>query len=198
MSRLQQKFVCGAASVVVAVSFIGFEEEASAQPRGPKYEAPFVTSANETVHMLLKTAGVTAKDTVYDLGCGDGRIVIAAAQHYGARGVGVDKDPRRIRESRRNAVKAGVNRRTIFRTENLFATDLRGATVVTLYLGEWMNLQLRPKLLRELRPGARVVSHNFGMGDWKPDQTVKFTVGRNVVVVHLWTIPETGKKPRGL
>lgn len=130
----------------------------------------FEPTPMDVVQAMLQKARVTKDDVVYDLGCGDGRIVIAAAQQFGARGVGVDIDPARIRESRENARQADVSSRVKFIQGDLFAVDLRKATVVALYLLNELNLQLRPKLLSELRPGARIVSHAFDMGDWEPDE----------------------------
>ncbi len=138
---------------------------------------------------MLALAGVTRDDVVYDLGCGDGRIVIAAAKEFGARGVGVDLDPRRIREAQRYAVRAGVADRVTFRVQDLFDTDLREATVVTLFLSPEINLRLQPKLLRDLRPGSRVVSHRYGIGDWKPEKTITVTVLEGLNWVFLWRIP---------
>jgi ribosomal protein L11 methylase PrmA len=134
---------------------------------------------------MLKLARVTKADVVYDLGCGDGRIVIAAAKDYGAKGVGVDINPERIQEARTNAKKAGVEDRVKFEENDLFKADIRGATVVTLYLLPDVNLKLRPKLLADLKPGTRIVSHSFDMEDWKPDaeETVD---GRHL---YLWTVP---------
>jgi hypothetical protein len=134
---------------------------------------------------MLKVARVGSKDVLYDLGSGDGRIVIAAAKKYGTRGTGIDLDPARIEESEAAARKAGVTGKTQFRQADLFETDLRDATVVTLYLLPSLNVKLRPKLFRELRPGSRVVSHAFDMGDWRPDST--FMVGTNAVFY--WTVP---------
>jgi SAM-dependent methyltransferase len=122
---------------------------------------------------MLKMAGVTPNDIVYDLGCGDGRIVITAAKVFGARGVGVDNAPNLIQQSNENARKAGVTDRVKFIEQDLFETDIREATVVALYLLPELNLQLRPKLLRDLRPGSRIVTHEFDMGDWKPDNMAK-------------------------
>jgi SAM-dependent methyltransferase len=122
---------------------------------------------------MLKMAGVTPNDIVYDLGCGDGRIVITAAKVFGARGVGVDNAPYLIQQSNENARKAGVIDRVKFIEQDLFETDIREATVVALYLLPELNLQLRPKLLRDLRPGSRIVAHEFDMGDWKPDNMAK-------------------------
>ena len=162
----------------------------SQSPRPRQPDVPFVVTVDEVVDAMLKTAGVTAQDVVYDLGCGEGRIVIAAAQKYGARGVGVDIDPQRIRESRRNARRAGVSSKVGFVVQDLFKTRLRAATVVTIYLDPQVNLRLRPKLLRELRPGARVVSNSFDMGDWKPDKTIKLTVAGSECTIYYWVIPE--------
>jgi len=147
--------------------------------------APFVPTPQDVVERMLALAGVTKDDVVYDLGCGDGRIVITAAKTFGARGVGIDIDPQRIAEARANAKKAGVEKRVEFRLGDLFEADLHEATVVTLYLLPSLNVKLMPKLRKELRKGARVVSHDFEMGDWKPDRTVQ--VGN--ASVYLWTIP---------
>jgi SAM-dependent methyltransferase len=152
-----------------------------------------VASVDEVVDAMLRTAEVTDKDTVYDLGCGDGRIVIAAAGKYGARGVGVDINPRRVRESMRNARSAGVSRKVTFIEQDLFKTDLSRATVVVIYLDLKMNLRLRPKLLRELKPGVRVVSNSFDMGDWKPDKVVKLTAAGSECVIYYWIIAARSK-----
>jgi SAM-dependent methyltransferase len=148
-------------------------------------EVPFVATPMEIVDEMLRLAAVGPNDVVYDLGCGDGRIVLRAAERHGARGVGVDVDGRLVAEATEAAARAGLASRVQFREHDLFAADLREATVVTLYLFRRMNLQLRPKLLRELPPGARVVSHQFDMGDWKPDRVVEVR-GRKL---YLWTVP---------
>jgi SAM-dependent methyltransferase len=139
---------------------------------------------------MLRLANVAGNDVVYDLGCGDGRLVVAAAREFGARGVGVDIDPARIRESIANARQAGVAGRVEFRAEDLYATDIRGATVVMLYLWPDMNLKLRPKLWKDLKIGARVVSNAHDMGDWKPDKHV-MADGANI---YLWNITADLKK----
>ena len=149
------------------------------------------------VEAMLKLAGVTSDDVVYDLGCGDGRIVITAAKLYGAHGVGIDIDPQRIREANENARKAGVEQLVRFEENDLFQANIREASVVTLFLLTSVNARLRPKLLRELRPGTRVVSNTFEMGDWKPDK--EFTVdtgdeGYFSKKLYLWTIPERDNK----
>ena len=132
-------------------------------------DVEYVPTPHEVVVEMLNMAEVTKDDVVYDLGCGDGRIVIAAAKQYGARGVGVEIDPELIKVCQEKARKAGVTDRVRFLLRDLFETDIREATVVALYLTPELNLQLRPKLFRELKPGARIVSHDFDMGDWKPD-----------------------------
>jgi SAM-dependent methyltransferase len=157
-------------------------------------EVPFVATPPEVVDEMLVLADVGPGDLVYDLGCGDGRIVIRAAQTRGARGVGVDVDGRLVAEAREAAERAGVGARVEFREQDLFGVDLRGATVVTLYLFERVNLELRPKLLRELRPGARIVSHRFGLGDWTPDRTVKLA-GHTL---YLWIVPSDPVRRRAL
>ncbi len=148
-------------------------------------DVPFVPTPQSVVDEMLRLAEIDSKDTVYDLGSGDGRIVITAAQRYGARGVGVDSDPERIRESNENAHKAGVADRVQFIQGDLFKTDLSKATAVTLYLLPSVNTQLRPKLLAELKPGTPVVSHSFDMGDWEPDQRVSVSEG----TIYKWTVP---------
>lgn len=130
--------------------------------------APYVPSPQPVVEKMLELAKVTSRDVVYDLGCGDGRIVITAAKKYGAHAVGIDIDPNRIRESQANAKAAGVENLVSFRQEDAMKADISPATVVTLYLLTASNEALRPILTRQLRPGARIVSHSFGMGDWKP------------------------------
>ena len=151
--------------------------------------APFVATPPDVVDRMLTLAGVKSGDVVYDLGCGDGRIVIAAARKFGARGVGVDIDPVRVEEARRNAALAKVEDLVTFKVEDALATDVSDATVVTLYLLASQNVALRPALMQRLRPGARVVSHNFAMGDWEPDVVDTFTsADRQTRTLYLWTI----------
>jgi predicted RNA methylase len=137
--------------------------------------APYVATPPDVVDRMLRLARVGPNDVVYDLGCGDGRIVIAAAQKFGARGVGVDIDPARISEAQVNAVLARVDHLVSFRLQDAMETDVSDATVVTLYLLSAQNVRLRPILTRQLRAGARIVSHNFAMGDWTPDVVDTFT-----------------------
>jgi SAM-dependent methyltransferase len=156
--------------------------------RGP--DVIYLPSAADVVTRMLAVARVGPDDVVYDLGCGDGRIVIAAARDHGARGVCVDIDPSRIAESRRNADTAGVADRIEFRQADMFETDIGTATVVALYLSPSLNVRLRPKLLREVPPGARIVSHNFDMGDWDPDTVVRVTWPAGTTsAVQAWVLP---------
>ena len=145
----------------------------------------FVPTPNEVVDKMLDMAKVTQKDVVYDLGCGDGRIVITAAQKYGVRAVGIDIDPKRIAEATANAKAARVTDKVRFIEGDLFEADISDATVVTLYLLTRLNEKLKPKLLKELQPGTRVVSHAFDMGDWAPEQRAQVAAS----TVYLWRIP---------
>jgi SAM-dependent methyltransferase len=159
-----------------------------AQPPAPiDINAPYVPSPDNVVRAMLKLAGVKNSDIVYDLGCGDGRIVILAAKEYGAHGIGIDLNPKRIEEARANARKADVESMVKFEVNDLFAADIHRATVVALYLLPDVNLRLRPKLIKDLKPGSRVVSNSFDMGDWKPDK--EQIVGGNHI--YLWTIRGT-------
>jgi SAM-dependent methyltransferase len=143
----------------------------------------------EVVEVMLRLADVKPGDVVYDLGCGDGRIVIRAVREFAARGVCVDIDPQRIAESRENARAAGVADRIRFLNQDLLVTDVTDATVVMLFLSSALNLAARPKLLRELKPGARIVSHWHDMGDWKPQKTMWVKSNGRERPVYLWTIP---------
>lgn len=154
-------------SIILVVSIGSSSITGYGQERDP--DVYYVPTPLEVVIEMLQMARVTQNDIVYDLGCGDGRIVITAAKVLGARGVGVDIDPVRIKESSENARKIGVTDRVKFIEQDLFKTDISEATVVSLYLYPELNLRLRPKLFRELRPGTRIVSHEFDMDDWKPD-----------------------------
>lgn len=152
-------------------------------------DVPYQPTEMQVVQAMLQLGSVKAGDVVYDLGCGDGRIVITAARDRGARGVCVDIDPQRIAEARDNARRVGVAHRIRFLTQDLFETDISEATAVMLFLWPDVNLALRPKLLRELKPGARVVSHMHDMGEWKPQKTVRVSGSDRERVVYLWTIP---------
>ncbi len=149
--------------------------------------APYVPTPQPVVERMLALAEVTSKDVVYDLGCGDGRIVITAAQKYGAHGVGVDIDPVRVREANENARRAGVEKLVSFIEKDALNVDVSGATVVTLYLLSSSNLKLRPILTRQLKPGARIVSHAFSMGDWRPSKEETLTDGEGFNrTIYLW------------
>ena len=163
---------------------------AQTPPRQP--DVIYVPTPPEVVAAMLKVANVRKGDVVYDLGCGDGRIPVTAAKEYGVRAVGIDIDPKRIAEATENARKAGVTDRVRFLNQDLFQSDISEATVVTLYLLDSLNEKLRPKLLKELRPGTRIVSHSFRMGDWKPEQTID--VGGRTI--HFWTVPAGGMIPK--
>lgn len=156
-------------------------------PQERPKDVPYVPTPQTVVNAMLELAQVDKNDVLYDLGSGDGRIPITAAQKYGTRGVGIDIDPERIQEANANAKKAGVTDQVQFIQQDLFKTDFSEATVVTLYLLPEVNLKLRPKLLQELKPGTRIVSHSFDMGDWAPQQTVQVAGGGTI---YLWVVPE--------
>lgn len=151
----------------------------------PNLDVPYVPTDQKVVDAMLDLAGVKEGDIHYDLGCGDGRIVISAAKK-GAIGTGVDIDPKRIEEANINAKAAGVEDKVTFVEGNLFDMDFSKATVLTLYLLPDVNLKLRPKILRELKPGTRVVSHAFDMGDWKPEKQIVVEGS----TLYFWTVPE--------
>lgn len=160
------------------------------RPR-PALDVPYVPTPPEVVARMLEIAQVKKGDLLYDLGCGDGRIVVTAAREFGARGVGIDIDPARIREARENARKEGVGKLVQFRQADLFKSDFSRATVVTLYLLPVINQKLRPQLWRQLKVGTRVVSHEFDMGDeWPPERTENLG-GRRI---HAWTIKPEHKR----
>src|SRR6266850_5911340 len=143
----------------------------------------------ETVTEMLRMAKIKKGDVLYDLGSGDGRIPIAAAKQYGIRAVGIEIDPKLVTEAEKNAQRANVSQLVHFRNEDMFRVNYSEATVVTLYLSEKLNVLLRPRLLSELRPGSRILSHDFRMGEWKPEQTVRVPWGKLYRTVYLWTVP---------
>jgi SAM-dependent methyltransferase len=157
-------------------------------PSDVKLDVPYVSTPYEVVAEMLSMAKVGPGDVLYDLGCGDGRIVIGAAQRVGARGVGIDIDPRRVAESTAAARSAGVADRVRFVQQDLFATNFSEATVVTLYLLRELNARLKPKLLA-LKPGTRIVSHDFGIGDWPPETVERVTANGDTHQLMLWTVP---------
>jgi SAM-dependent methyltransferase len=156
--------------------------QAEGAPRAP--DVIFVPTPQRVINAMLKLASVSKTDVVYDLGCGDGRIVVSAAK-LGARSVGIDIDPDRIREANSRIQTAGVGKRAKVIQGDLFETDVSEASVVTLYLLSSLNLKLRPKLLSELRPGTRIVSHGFDMGDWKPEKSLDVAGS----TIYLWRVP---------
>jgi len=154
------------------------------------YDVPYVPTPPEVVDEMLRLAGVRNGDVLYDLGCGDGRIVIAAAKKFGVKAVGIDIDPVRIGESKENAAQAGLAGKVRFIQQDLFEAEFKDATVITMYLLTSVNLRLRPKLLSDLRPGTRLVSHSFEMGEWRPDKTsVVTTTFGDERDVHFWVVP---------
>lgn len=156
---------------------------------GVRLDAPYVVTPHEVVDEMLRLARLGPHDVLFDLGCGDGRIVIEAARRYGVRGVGIDIDPARIEEANAAARRAGLGERVRFIVQDLFQTDFSSASVVTLYLFPEMNARLRPKL-QSLRPGSRVVSHQFGIAGWTPDDGVRLTVRDAPHQVYLWVVRE--------
>lgn len=158
---------------------------------GPKLDVPYKGTRPAVVARMLEMAEVRAGDHVIDLGTGDGRILIAAARERGARGVGIDLDAVLIGKAQANARSAGVADRVRFETGDLFKADLSAADVVTMYLLPEVNYRLCPRLLTQLKPGARIVSHAFDMGDWKPDATRQ----AGGAIVHLWHVPPPDKRP---
>lgn len=175
----------------VALALLSASSLAQAERPARKLDVWYVPTTQPVIDRMLKMAKVRPLDVVYDLGCGDGRMVIAAAKQYGARGVGVDLDPQRIREARANAKAAGVEKLVEFKVADLFETDIREADVVLLYLLPELNRRLIPKLFAELKPGARVVSHDFDMGrDWPADEYVK--LGQDGI--YLWVMPPLAER----
>lgn len=158
----------------------------SIQAQKPQLDVPYVPTPQIVAEQMLAIANVNKNDVLYDLGSGDGRIVITAAQKYGTRGVGIDINPERIKEANNNARQAGVTDLVEFRQQDLFQSDLSEATVVTLYLLPEVNLRLRPKLLKELKPGTRIVSHAFDMGDWQPQRVEQL----NGSTIYYWVVPK--------
>ena len=174
------------AFVVVMVSAVLPARAQTASPPLREPDVIYLPTPREAVMAMLKLANVGPGDIVYDLGSGDGRVVIAAVKEFGAaRGMGIDIDPALVREGNDNAARAGVSDRVRFLNQDLFETDVREATVVALYLLPWLNRKLMPKLKAELKPGSRIVSYRFDMGDWNPDQTLIV----NGQMVYFWRVP---------
>jgi SAM-dependent methyltransferase len=199
-SAFQMRLILGVTlATVVSLSPMFWAGGGLAQDLAPQQEpllAPFVATPQEVVDQMLQMAEVRKDDMVYDLGSGDGRIVITAARRYGARGIGFEIDPDLVRRSRENARHAGVAHLVEFYAKDVLTVDLSPATVVTLYLFREANLLLRPRIQSQLRPGSRVVSHDFDMGDWQPDATlqVEHKTGR-VRTLYLWRIQTQRPRP---
>ena len=176
-----------AALLVVVATLVPLSPVRAAARQDAASLAPYVPTPYPVVHRMLELAGVTSDDVVYDLGCGDGRIVITAAERFGARGVGIDYDPERIAEANANAERRGLQDLVTFIQQDAMQADVSDATVVTLYLLSSSNRKLRPLLTRQLQPGSRIVSHAFGMGDWEPTQTDRFEYERGTTrTLYLW------------
>ncbi|MET0649029.1 MAG: methyltransferase domain-containing protein [Pyrinomonadaceae bacterium] len=157
----------------------------------------YVPTPPETVDEMLRQARLKKGDVLIDLGSGDGRIPLAAARQYGVRAVGIDIDPKLVEEAAETAKREGLDNLVTFRLGDMFAADLSGATVVTLYLSDRLNVMLRPKLLRELKPGSRIVSHDFRMGDWPPEKSVRVPWKNLYRTVYVWTVPRGGRYKKG-
>ncbi len=182
--------VCLSTALFLGLPALGVaQQQEKSSSRSP--DVIFVPTPQEVVDEMLKIANVRKGDVLYDLGSGDGRIPVTAAKKFGVRGVGIDIDPERIREANENAKKNGVEKLVQFRQEDLFQANFSEATVVTLYLLPDLNVKLRPKLWKELKPGTRIVSHQFDMGEWKPQKQVELN-GRSI---YFWTVPDP-KKPK--
>ena len=194
MLRGKSLFCSHLVAAMLSVTIVAAQ---NTQPRREP-DVPFVPTTDEAVLAMLKLADVKKTDVVYDLGCGDGRIVITAAKNLGARGVGIDINPVRIGEAKANAKRAGVENMVRFEENDLFQADIHEASVVTLFLLPEVNLKLRPKLIQDLKPGTRVVSNTFDMGDWKPEKEA--TVGNpdeQTYLSHhlyLWIVPARSTK----
>jgi SAM-dependent methyltransferase len=193
-----------ALSTLLLISFLGASSHVPGRTLNPPdQQAPparkralrrpdviYYPTPDETVIEMLRLADIKPGDVLYDLGSGDGRISITAGQRYGIRAVGIEIDPKMVAVARERAQTANVSGLVTFRNADMFRTNIKEATVVTLYLSNKLNLLLRPKLLRELRPGTRIVSHDFHMGDWPPEQTVRVPWQGNLYrTVYLWTVP---------
>jgi SAM-dependent methyltransferase len=188
----RRQLLAGSASVLIARALpaallLAPAARAQSEPR-PTLDVPYVPTPMAVVDVMLDLAQVSKDDLLYDLGCGDGRIVVRAATRFGCRGVGVDLDPQRVTEARENAEREKVSALTRFEVGDVFQFDFAPATVVTMYLLPTVNLKLRPRLLKELKPGTRIVSHDFDMGDWAPQEKREISRSR----VFLWTVPARG------
>ncbi|MEX2223238.1 MAG: class I SAM-dependent methyltransferase [Candidatus Rokuibacteriota bacterium] len=186
--RISQSIVRVLALILVAVGVASAQTPTQKEP-----DVPYVPTHERVVAEMLKVAKVKKSDVLYDLGSGDGRIVITAAKKFGTRGTGIELLPTLVQEARENARKAGVSDRAKFVEGDIFEANIRDATVVTLYLLPAVNMKLRPKLL-DLRPGTRIVSHNYDLGDWAPQKTIRLKLDDGEHTVFYWVVPPR-KKP---
>ena len=186
------KILTALAAACILVAPFPLLAQAQKQPATRYPDVIFVPTPQEVVEDMLRLANVQKGDVLYDLGSGDGRIAITAARKYGIKATGIDIDPERIREASENAKKAGVTNLVQFRQEDLFTADFKDATVITLYLLPDLNVKLRPKLWNELKPGTRIVSHQFEMGAWKPEKKLE----SNGRTIYFWTVPPKDKQPQ--
>jgi ribosomal protein L11 methylase PrmA len=154
-----------------------------------KPDIGYLPTPQEAVEVMLSLAEVCEADILYDLGSGDGRVLITAAQKFGTRGVGIDIDPQRISQAIENAQQSGVSDRVMFLHQNLFESDFYEATIVVLYLLPHLNLRLRPRLLQQLKPGTRILSHDFDMGDWQPHRVQTVKTPEETATVYQWIVP---------
>jgi SAM-dependent methyltransferase len=187
--RIARTLGAAACAAGVSVCLHGFDAEAHRTVQRPARTPDifFAPTTQPVVHEMLDLARVTSADVVYDLGSGDGRIVVLAAQDYGAKGVGIELDPKLVASSRQVAKEAGLEDKVTFIEGDLFTADISGATVVTLYLSTSVNRELEPKLRSELRPGTRIVSHQFAIGSWVPDRVIRSK--EDGTSLYLWTVP---------
>ena len=175
---------------LILAAAVAARAQAPSTPKAP--DVPYVPTHEKVVAEMLKVAKVKKSDVLYDLGSGDGRIVITAAKKFGTRGTGIELLPALVQEARDNARTAGVSELAKFVEGDIFEANISDATVVTLYLLPAVNMKLRPKLL-ELRPGTRIVSHNYDMGDWKPEKTIKLNLPDGEHIVFYWVVPPRKK-----
>ena len=174
-------------------SFVSNQKTARKKPLR-KPDVLYYPTPPETVAEMLRLANINKGDVLYDLGSGDGRIPIAAAKQFGIRAIGIEIDSKLVAEAQEKAREAGVSELVQFRNEDMFRIDVSEATVVTLYLSDKLNVLMRPKLLSELRPGSRILSHDFRMGNWKPEKTVRVPWGKLYRTVYMWTVPRNRSK----
>jgi predicted O-methyltransferase YrrM len=176
-------------ALLITITALALSAPAQSTTETKPLDVPYVPTHEKVVAEMLRVANVRKDDVLYDLGSGDGRIVITAARQFGTRGTGIDIDPERVRDAQENARRAGVTDKVKFVHGDIFDARISEATVVTLYLLPAVNMRLRPKLLRELRPGTRIVSHNYDMGDWEPEKTIRVKTPGGDHTVYYWVVP---------